>query len=202
MNPHGSVTLWLERLKSGEQAALQKLWEGYFSRLVALARKKLQGVPCQVADEEDVVLSAFNSFHRCVEEGRFPQLLDRDDLWQVLVLLTVRKAANQARHACADRRGHGRVQHASALEDSEEDAGRAFADLISREPDPAVAAEVAETCRRFLEGLPTDSLRAVAMWKLEGYSTQEIAGKLGRAAVTANRKLADIREAWEKMAEK
>src|SRR4051794_40095225 len=81
MNEAGSVTLYLRRLKEGDQKGFQKLWEGYFARLVGLARKRLQGVPRQAEDEEDVALSAFNSFHKGVGLGRFPQLLDRHDLW-------------------------------------------------------------------------------------------------------------------------
>src|SRR5436309_2802351 len=109
MPSEGSVTLWIRQLQGGDLAALQKLWEGYFVRMVGLARKKLQGAPRQAADEEDAALSAFHSFHRGVEQGRFPRLLDRDDLWQVLVMLTVRKASNQARFARAEKRGGGRV---------------------------------------------------------------------------------------------
>jgi hypothetical protein len=41
-------------------------------------------------------------------------------------------------------------------------------------------------------------LRDVAVWKMEGHTNQEIAGKLGRALPTAERKLADIRAIWEK----
>jgi hypothetical protein len=54
-------------------------------------------------------------------------------------------------------------------------------ELIGREPDPAFAAEVAGECRRLLGLLPNDELRDVARWKMEGYSNQEIAGKLGRS---------------------
>jgi DNA-directed RNA polymerase specialized sigma24 family protein len=199
MNAEGSVTLYIRRLQAGDRAVLQQLWEAYFERLVGLARQRLRGAPRQAADEEDAALSAFDSFHRGVEQGRFPQLLDRDDLWQVLVLLTVRKAANLARHARAEKRGGGRVRNASALDQSGEDEGRSFADQIGREPDPAFAAEVAEECRRLL-GLLPERLRAVAVWKLEGLSNEEIAAKLDRSVVTAERRLADIRAIWEKAA--
>ena len=37
---------------------------------------------------EDVVVDAFDSLCRGVQAGRFPNLDDRDDLWQVLMLLT------------------------------------------------------------------------------------------------------------------
>ena len=43
MGSSGSVTHWIGRLKAGDEAGAQKLWEYYFTRLVALARKKLQG---------------------------------------------------------------------------------------------------------------------------------------------------------------
>src|SRR5207253_1313155 len=45
----GSVSGWLDRLKAGDQAAAQPLWERYFLRLTALARHKLQGAPRRLA---------------------------------------------------------------------------------------------------------------------------------------------------------
>jgi ECF sigma factor len=104
MSGAGSVTHWIEQLKAGEQAACQKLWEVYFQRLVGLARKRLQGAPRSAADEEDVALSAFDSFFHRAQEGCFPQLLDRNDLWQLLVLIAGRKASNLAKHERRQRR--------------------------------------------------------------------------------------------------
>src|SRR6516225_6362744 len=98
MSSAGSVTDWLGLLKGGDSAAAQRLWEAYFRRLVGLARAKLQGTPRRATDEEDVALSAFDSFCRGAAQGRFPQLLDRLDLWQLLVLLTARKAFDLAQH--------------------------------------------------------------------------------------------------------
>src|SRR5262245_52572189 len=81
----GSVTRWLGRLQQADPAAAQRLWERYFPQLVRLAHQKLRGAPQAVADEEDVALSAFDSFCRNAERGRFPELLDRDGLWRLLV---------------------------------------------------------------------------------------------------------------------
>src|SRR5262245_11049219 len=52
----GSVTCWLDLLRAGDPAAAQKLWEGYFRRLVGLARARLRAAPRRAADEEDVAL--------------------------------------------------------------------------------------------------------------------------------------------------
>jgi DNA-directed RNA polymerase specialized sigma24 family protein len=190
MSDSAPITVWLEQLKAGDAAAAQPLWERYFSRLVALARARLGGTPRAVADEEDVALSAFDSFCRGAECGRFPRLDDRDDLWQLLVMLTVRKAINLARHEGRQKRGGAR--HASELSDQD-----VFAQAPGAEPTPAFAAQVAEECRRLLELLDSGELRSVALWKMEGHTNAEIAVKLGRSEGTVERKLALIRKCWE-----
>ncbi len=199
MSTVGSVTCWLRQLRAGEQEAFQRLWERYFERLVGLARQKLRGAPGRAADEEDVALGAFDSFFRGASEGRFPQLLDRDDLWQVLVVLAGRKAANLVDHERRQKRGGGKVCVASDLAAADSAAeGAAFAGLIGREPDPGFAVQVAEECRRLLASLGDDELRSVALWKMEGYTNEEIAARMGRKVLTVTRKLNMIRRLWEK----
>src|SRR5262245_50831550 len=104
MSPDEGVTQWVERLKAGDRAVVQPLWQRYYRGLVGLARKKLGGLPRRVADEEDVALSVFDSFVRGAEKGRFPRLEDREDLWQLLVMITSRKAIDLAVYESRDRR--------------------------------------------------------------------------------------------------
>jgi ECF sigma factor len=82
MTSAGSVSNWIEQLKSGDPVAAQELWERYFHRLVGLAQKRLHGAQRREADDEDVALSAFDGFCRGVTQGRFPQLGHRNNLWQ------------------------------------------------------------------------------------------------------------------------
>ena len=70
MASDGSVSRWIGPLQAGDPAAVQRLWERYFHRLVGLARAKLQNAPRRAADEEDVALSAFDSFCRNAGDGR------------------------------------------------------------------------------------------------------------------------------------
>src|SRR4051812_18246510 len=93
----GSVTRWLGQLRAGDAGAAGPQWERYFRRLVALARARLHSAPRRAADEEDVALSAFDSFCRGAGQGRFPHLDDRDDLWRLLVTITARKALHLRR---------------------------------------------------------------------------------------------------------
>src|SRR6185436_2726764 len=90
---NSSVSVWVKRLIDGEKnLPVEKLWERYYQRLVRLARGKLGSRPRRVADEEDVALSAFDSFCKGATDGRFPELNDRDNLWRILVTITARKA--------------------------------------------------------------------------------------------------------------
>jgi RNA polymerase sigma factor (sigma-70 family) len=188
MSSPGTVTRWLADLQAGEREAVQKLWEGYYRRLLAVARKKLGALPRRAEDSEDVALSAFDSFIRGAEQGRFPRLEDRDDLWQLLVVLTSRKAIDRLVHEGRGKRDYRRVQA--------EDDGALLRGLLGREPDPAFAAEVADECRRLLALLPDDELRLIAVRKMEGWTNREISGQLGLAEATIERRLALIRKAW------
>jgi DNA-directed RNA polymerase specialized sigma24 family protein len=190
MATQGSVTHWIHVLKAGDPAAAQPLWEAYFQRLVALARVKLRAAPRRAADEEDVALSAFDSFCRAAGRGRFPRLDDRDDLWQLLVLLTVRKAAALVRRERRKSRGGDRVLAFSDLADP------ALEQVLGPEPTPELAAQVADECRRLLDRLGDPALRAVALGKLEGDTTAEIAAKLGCVPRTVERRLRLIRKLW------
>src|ERR1700676_643566 len=101
-----SVSGWLNQLQKGNvDRPVQELWERYFQRLMGLAKAKLGKLPKRVADEEDVALSAFDSFCQGVARGRFPQLNDRNDLWRILVTITARKAINLNRRHGRQKRG-------------------------------------------------------------------------------------------------
>src|SRR4029077_8411207 len=99
----------------------QKLWQEYFRRLVGLARVKLAARQLALNGPEDVALSAFKSFCRAAEDNRFPRLNDRHDLWQILVVLTARKAVDALR----------RERHRPDNEDSS--AGLAFENIVGDE---------------------------------------------------------------------
>jgi DNA-directed RNA polymerase specialized sigma24 family protein len=187
----GSVTVWIAALKAGDTRAAQQLWDSYFPKLVRLARRALLGRPLAAADEEDVALSAFDSFCRGATQARFPRLDDRDDLWQLLVLLTARKANRLLTHEHRQKRGGGAVRHMSALADES-----GAVEIIGREPTPAFAAQFAEDFRARLEALGDAGLRAVALAKLEGYTNEEIAARLGVVERTVARRLRLIRRLW------
>ena len=189
MSRQGSVTRWLGPLQAGDAAAAQRLWERYFRRLVGLARARLRGAPRRAADEEDVALSAFDSFCRNAGEGRFPDLLDRDSLWRLLVVITARKASHLLRDATRQKRGGAAA--------NEDDQATVLERVFSREPSPALAAQMTEEYEHLLTLLGDDTLRRVAVLRMEGHSVEEVGALIGCAPRSVKRKLQMIRRLWE-----
>jgi DNA-directed RNA polymerase specialized sigma24 family protein len=197
----GSVTRWIGELRDGDPAAAGAVWERYFERLVRLARKRLAGRHGGVEDEEDAALSAFDSFCAGLARGRFTELSDRDDLWKLLVVITARKAAAQVDRQRAQKRGGAWNRVAPAQGGSGEGShagvgGGFLAEIVAREPTPEFAAMVAQETGRLLGRLGDDQLRQIALDRMAGYTTEEIADRLGCARRTVARRLDLIRQTW------
>ena len=195
MSVEDSVTVWIQRLQSGDEAAAEQLWQRYFQRLVVLAGKKLPRGVRRDFDEEDVALSAFYSLCEGVSKGRFPRLDDRNNLWTLLVVLTARKSMRRLRRATAKKRGGGVVRGESVLD---ERCGERIGidQVIGSEPSAAFAAEVAEESERLLALLPDEAMRRLAVLKMEGLSNKEAAAELDCGLRTVERRLALIRSIW------
>lgn len=196
MESSGSVSGWIRKLQGGDEAAVRPLWERYFQQLVQLARKKLQRSPRGAADEEDVALSAFDSFCRHAKKGQYPDLNDRDSLWRLLVTITARKAMHLQRDAsrkkrCPIHKGLTRAGRSDVPD---------LAAIFSREPEPGFAALMAEECTCLINGLKDHNLQHVALWRMEGYTVDEIARKLAVVPRSIKRKLKVIRNLWEREA--
>lgn len=199
MSDQPSVSYWLGQLKKGHPDAPRELWDRYFARLMSVARNRLKGGRPLGSDEEDVALSAFHSFCRGVEKGRFTELQDRDNLWRLLVTITVHKSLRMIRAAHTKKRGGEFRPFGNGQ--CEGDVWSALANVADDELTPEFAAEIAEECERLLAALNKPDLQKVALQKMEGYTNEEIAAQLGCAPRTVERKLQIIRGIWEKTAQ-
>jgi DNA-directed RNA polymerase specialized sigma24 family protein len=179
---HQSVTRLIRNLQGGRESSTGPLLKVYFQRLVQLARKRLQNVPGLDSYEEDVALRSFHSMCRRVQDAQRPlELADRNDLWRLLATRTVSRAIDLIRR--------------QRLEQPADE--RAVEQLLSREPTAEEAAEIADECRRLLDLLDEPQLRQIALWKVEGFSHEEIAARLDCVPRTVERKVQRIRILWK-----
>jgi DNA-directed RNA polymerase specialized sigma24 family protein len=177
------VTVLIGPLQDADPAAVRALWDQYFHRLVALARKRLRNCRCGEADGEDMALSAFESFCRRAAEGRFPDMTDRHSLWRLLATFTARKVSHYIRRENSRPCGTGELD-----------------EVLGREPDPALAAELAEQLKRLLAILPDPPLRRVAELRMDGHTINEIAVLIKRSEKVVDRRLNLIRKLWRREA--
>ena len=120
---------------------------------------------------------------------------DGDNLWPLLMSLTAHKAIDVLRYERRVKRGGTGVHGvAAAIEPAAIEPD--WSQVIGREPSPEFALQMTEECQRLLDRLSDSLLRAIAVWKMEGYTTDEIAAKLGCVPRTVERKLQVIRKLW------
>lgn len=192
MSEEEPLTLWMKQLQAGDRGSAQELWSAYYDKLVHLAKQRLSGRGRLVGDEEDVALSAFNSFCRGVEGGRFPKLEDRDDLWKILVSITLNKALRLLRNEMRQKRGG----NWNRLENSDNQQLDLLQQLAGAEPTADLAVQMAEQLERLMGQLDSPELIELATLKMEGFTNAEIAEKWKKAERTVERKLAIIRQIW------
>ena len=130
-----------------------------------------------------------------MEGGRFPDLNDRDDLWNLLVTITVHKVIHLVRYEDRKKRGGGRK---CVVADAANSSADLLQQLVDAEPTPEVAVQVAEEAERLLDSLPSKELVELALLKMEGYTNEEIAKRWQKAERTVERKLNLIRKIWAK----
>ena len=192
MNEDQSVSHWIDQVRQGDSIAAQRIWEHYYQRLVRQVRQRLAGSDRAVSDEDDVATSVFESFYRAAAKGRFPDLSGRDNLWRLLLRMAARKVINKHRHAHRVRRG-GEVTVqpiVSAGTDDEE----AIIQIIGDEPSPEMVMMTTEACEDLLAHLSDESLRTIAIGKMEGYTNAELAARCDCSERTIERRLHLIRE--------
>jgi RNA polymerase sigma factor (sigma-70 family) len=169
-------------VQKGSSSAIRPLLSAYFDRLVRLASKRLRNLPALDGYDEDLALRSFHSVcQRLRDPSRPLDLAGRDELWRLLATRTVSRTIDLIRrHRPIDAPGHDDV-----------------AQLLTREPTPEQAAELADECRRLLDSLKEPDLRQIALWKVEGYTHEEIAARLDCVPRTIERKVSRIRLLWK-----
>ncbi len=200
MGAQGSVTRLIIDLRSDEPAvrevAARLVWGRYFQELLVLARNHLSARIRSREDAEDVLQSMYQSFCARQRRGDF-DLSNRDQLWNLLVQITLRKARNTANRHRQAKRDVRREDTEPSTDDPAGDQAVSILDQIDSDgPTPLEAALLNEALERRFQMLADPALRQIAQWKLEGYTNAEIAQTLECTLRTVERKLERIRAYW------
>jgi RNA polymerase sigma factor (sigma-70 family) len=202
MESEGSITrVFKELTDGGDRSAADAfgvIYERNFKWLIAVARRSLEGAPRGAVDEEDVVQSGLMAFFSAARNGQFPELENRKNLRRLLLTIIERKAINQRNHQLAKKRGGGRARRGDSVFANTGDSSDQAPGVQpqSTVPTPVMIAEVRESVYNLLKILNDDSLRRIAVMKLERFTSAEIADAIGVVERTVERKLSLIRKRW------
>lgn len=191
-----SVSLWLQDLRHGEDSAIGKVWGRYFQKLVRLAQRHLRNSEKRVEDEEDVALSVLQSLCAGAVNDRFDYVGNREELWVLLATMTHRKCVNRIRRNVALKRGGGKVVGEADLASGQSSGSFTMDDLKSAEPTAESLAILQEDYEQLMSSLRNDEMRRIAAFRMDGYSTAEIAEQVKLSERSVRRKLSLIRDTW------
>ena len=102
----GSITHWLSKLQAGQAQAAEPIWKRYQAKLVSIARQQLDENPDCSVDGEDLVQSSFGNVCLAVQNGKYPDIDNREDLWGLLYIATVNRVREHYRERRALKRFH------------------------------------------------------------------------------------------------
>ncbi len=100
-------------LGNNQPRAQQAVFDEYHQRLVKTIRSNVAGRLGRRLDASDIALSAFASFFLRAREGGF-RIRSRQDLWGLLVAITLNKLRNQVKFHHTQKRGAHQEEYSEA----------------------------------------------------------------------------------------
>jgi DNA-directed RNA polymerase specialized sigma24 family protein len=134
-----------------------------------------------------------DSFLCGMKEGRFPDLHNRKELWNLLLTIADRKVIKLRKRERATKRGGGAVVSVTCLATNATDGAVQF-DPVDADP---TEEEIATVVAEMTEGLGDPVLRIIAVRRLQGFTDREIAAELGVTERTVIRKRRRIQAIWQ-----
>ncbi len=181
----GSVTLLLLGLKDVDEVKTKEFWELFFPRLVRLANKMLKSHQ----DAEDAAQEALVKFWTKSTQHPESRTMHRHGIWAMLSKITVRQAIDFLKHRSRLKRGGGKVysesEFSTMMGQDSWDLDRVIGELSFHTFDMVIEE---------LLGALSEETRSIVMWKMMGYSSADIAERLGCSEKSVRREMEKVRE--------
>lgn len=191
-NGRGSISVMISGLRAMNEQATHGVWKFFLKRTQRLASRLLYQGTRRAYDENDAAQSALYAVFGALNDGKYPDVENRESLWALIASITSRKVAQRNRfelQKCRDQRRsvpletHQQplVQNPRSLTDS-----------------PAMIAELEDTRSFLIAQLQDPDLCQIAELKLQGYNIAEISSRLDLSRRTVDRRLSIIRSRWQR----
>ena len=182
----------LRRFRSGDEDAATEIYLRYAKRLQGLARKQTSADVARRIEPEEIVQSVFRTFFRRVQTGDY-DIPAGEELWQLLLVITLNKIRRAAVFHTAERRDVRRTTSAEEL------GIERF--LVTEASGNDMALSVLRmVIGDLIQGLSPVKGEMVRL-RIDGYEVEEIATRTQRSKRTVERTLQDFRQKLGRMLE-
>jgi len=180
-----------------DPAFIEELWDAFYPRVKLAVLSRVRSIQRPVADESGIALSAFHSFIENARNGKFPNLVDQDEMWRLVKRIAIRKTSDVRKNLLAQKRGGGAIVFGQS--DFSDDSGlsQGIHSASDRHGEPSEPVEVADLLNTMLQRLPDARHQDVILLKLQGASVVTIAECLGTTTRTIQRILKKIEQSWQ-----
>lgn len=182
-------------LRMGDRDVISDFYQRHGNALRAVADKQIAPEMRRRVAASDVVQSAFRSFFRRAEEGRF-QFEDSEKLWSLMCAITLTKVREQIRFHRREKRDLYR--ESTPGKPTHEEGGDGF-ELLSGEGLPAeVVVEFTDQFEKLMEALDEEE-RQVLSLKMDDLTNEEIADTIGSSERTVRRIVKRLKNSLQQM---
>lgn len=179
-----TIRTLIRRCAEGEKEAATELYLRYFEKLRRLAQHQTSRKLTARVNSEEIVQSVFRTFFRRVSGGQY-RIAESDELWKLLLVMTLNKIRRAAQFHHAQKRDVGKTR---SIDWSQSDLK-----ALESGSDVEAHSVLKLTIDEELATLP-EKHRDMIRLRIDGYSLPEIAGLTGRAQRTVERVLQSFRE--------
>lgn len=172
--------LLLSRLRGGEHDAASELYVKYAERLIRVAKRQTATNLASRFDPEDVVQSVFRTFFRRFSTGAY-NLPDGDELWKLLLVISLNKLRKLGGHHRAQKRDARRTQGGEQISEVPQDGSE------------EALLHLRMTIDELLSQLEPSAARIIRL-RMEGREVNEIATLTDRSKRTVERVLQNFRQ--------
>lgn len=190
----GSITLVISEMKQGEMSNADLLVKRFTDRLERFVRERMNRRVRTLGNSDDVVVNTLNDLFQGLWQGRYSELSNRESFWRLLVVVACRNVCDEVNHEKRQKRGGGKVVHASSLE--QEDSTSLFERVAADSKSPYRNAMIREECESLLKGLENEELQVIVLMKMAKYTNEQISRTLDIKLRSVERSLAKIRQLW------
>jgi len=189
-----SITQILTSTQAVDEAGAEAIWHEFIPKLMRVIEVKLRGMPNRFVDRDDIAQNAMHSLFKGLQGQRFNDVSNCDELWRLLVTITVRKISAQRRRSLAAKRGGGQVRGESVF--INDDNAYGINQILDTNSMPESAEKILQTYQEMLPKITDESSVKTLMLRMEGYSNVEIADRLKCSVSRVEQRIAKIRRTW------